>query len=174
IIRQALSCLLIVESQGNFLMKTNSPSRRTLVASLQCLFFIMALLLVLSGTAHTTSPEAERVSQAMKAIWDSPEAPLSVEPIVIEGEYALAGWTQLARGGRALLVHRKGEWNVHMCGGDGLNDVETLTMAGMSAEAAERLVKKTGEAEAKLPAEVTAKFATFGDNMVVDQNHHPI
>jgi hypothetical protein len=46
-------------------------------------------------------------------------------------------------------------------------------MAGMSTEAAGRLVKNTSEAEAKLPAEVTAKLSTFGDNMVVDHNHHP-
>ena len=154
-------------------MKTHSSYRQTIVASLQGILLALALLMMLSGTARAASPEAERISHAMKAIWDSPDAPLIVEPIVIEGDYALAGWTQLARGGRALLLNRRGEWNVHMCGDDGLNDVETLTMAGMSAQAAERLVKKTSEAEAKLPAEITAKFATFGDNMVVDHNHHP-
>lgn len=142
----------------------------------QGLFALVALLVLsflLSGTAQASATEADRISQAMKAIWDSPQAPLSVEPIVIEGDYALAGWTQLSRGGRALLKHRDGQWSVHMCGGDGLNDVETLNMAGMSVEAAERLVKHSSEAEAKLPAEVTAKFSTFGDNMVVDHTHHP-
>ncbi|MCR4145951.1 copper uptake system-associated protein [Alcaligenes faecalis] len=157
-------------------MKTASQHHRTFKVTLHGLFFAVALLVLfamLTGVARAAPPEADRISHAMKAIWDSPEAPLVVEPIVIEGDYALAGWTQLTRGGRALLKSRHGEWSVHMCGGDGLNDVETLTMAGMSAEAAERLVKNTSEAEAKLPAEVTAKFSTFGDNMVVDHNHHP-
>ncbi|CAM5418816.1 copper uptake system-associated protein [Alcaligenes phenolicus] len=157
-------------------MKTASQHHRTFKVTLHGLFFAVALLVLfamLTGVARAAPPEADRISHAMKAIWDSPEAPLVVEPIVIEGDYALAGWTQLTRGGRALLKSRHGEWSVHMCGGDGLNDVETLTMAGMGAEAAERLVKNTSEAEAKLPAEVTAKFSTFGDNMVVDHNHHP-
>lgn len=157
-------------------MKTASQYRQTFKVTLHGLFFSMALFILfamLTGVARAAPSETDRISQAMKAIWDSPEAPLVVEPIVIEGDYALAGWTQLARGGRALLKSRHGQWNVHMCGGDGLNDVETLTMAGMGAEAAERLVKNTSEAEAKLPAEVTAKFSTFGDNMVVDHNHHP-
>ncbi|MCX5566788.1 copper uptake system-associated protein [Alcaligenes phenolicus] len=157
-------------------MKTASQHHRTFKVTLHGLFFAVALLVLfamLTGVARAAPPEADRISHAMKAIWDSPEAPLVVEPIVIEGDYALAGRTQLTRGGRALLKSRHGEWSVHMCGGDGLNDVETLTMAGMSAEAAERLVKNTSEAEAKLPAEVTAKFSTFGDNMVVDHNHHP-
>ncbi|MBX6966265.1 copper uptake system-associated protein [Alcaligenes faecalis] len=157
-------------------MKTASQHHRTFKVTLHGLFFAVALLVLfamLTGVARAAPPEADRISHAMKAIWDSPEAPLVVEPIVIEGDYALAGWTQLTRGGRALLKSRHGEWSVHMCGGDGLNDVETLTMAGMSAEAAKRLVKNTSEAEAKLPAEVTAKFSTFGDNMVVDHNHHP-
>lgn len=157
-------------------MKTASQRRQTFKATLHRLFFTVALFLLfamLTGVARAAPSEADRISHAMKAIWDSPEAPLVVEPIVIEGDYALAGWTQLTRGGRALLKSRHGEWNVHMCGGDGLNDVETLTMAGMSVEAAERLVKNTSAAEAKIPAEVTAKFSTFGDNMVVDHNHHP-
>lgn len=157
-------------------MKISSHCPQTRIRSFHGFLAAIALFMalsLLSEPAYAVAPEAERVSQAMKAIWDSPEAPLVVDPIVIEGDYALAGWTQLARGGRALLMNRKGEWNVHMCGGDGLNDVETLTMAGMSAKAAKRLVKKTSEAEAKLPPEHTAKFATFGDNMVVDHNHHP-
>lgn len=157
-------------------MKIGSQPRQTIKVMRHGFFFVMALFMLftaLTGVARAAPSEADRISHAMKAIWDSPEAPLLVAPIVIEGDYALAGWTQLARGGRALLKHRDGEWNVHMCGGDGLNDVETLTMAGMSAEAAERLVKNTSAAEAKLPTEVTAKFSTFGDNMVVDQNHHP-
>lgn len=157
-------------------MKTGLQARQTIKVTLHGFFFAMALFILfaaLSGVARAAPSEADRIAHAMKAIWDSPEAPLSVEPIVIEGDYALAGWTQLARGGRALLKNRHGEWSVHMCGGDGLNDVETLSMAGMSVEAAERLVKNTSAAEAKLPAEVTAKFSTFGENMVVDQNHHP-
>jgi hypothetical protein len=157
-------------------MKTASQHHQTFKVARHGLFFAVALLILLAmitGVARAAPSEANRISHAMKAIWDSPEAPLVVEPIVIEGDYALAGWTQLTRGGRALLKSRHGEWNVHMCGGDGLNDVETLTMAGMSTEAAGRLVKNTSEAEAKLPAEVTAKLSTFGDNMVVDHNHHP-
>lgn len=137
--------------------------------------FLMSLLVMcslLSGVSQAASDDAVRVSQAMKAIWDSPEAPLIVEPVVIEGDYALAGWTQQTRGGRALLVHREGAWHVHVCGGDGLKDIEALTMAGMSEKAAERLINEANRAEGELPMEVREKFSTFGQNILVDKNHH--
>lgn len=137
--------------------------------------FLMSLLVmcsILYGAAHATSIDAVGVSQAMKAIWDSPEAPLVVEPVVIEGNYALAGWTQQARGGRALLVHREGAWHVHVCGGDGLKDIEALTMAGMSKVAAERLINEVNRAEDQLPMAVREKFSTFGQNILVDTHHH--
>ena len=156
-------------------MKTASQHHQTFKVALHGLFFAMALFILFAmftGMAHAAPSEADRISQAMKAIWDSPEAPLIVEPVVIEGDYALAGWTQQTRGGRALLLHREGTWHVHVCGGDGLKDIEALTMAGMSKEAAERLINEVNRAEGELPMEVREKFSTFGQNILVDKNHH--
>lgn len=136
----------------------------------------MAILLsciLLGGAAYASSNEANDVAQSMRAIWDRPDAPLTVDPIVVEGDYALAGWTQQARGGRALLVRRDGRWQVHVCGGDGLKNIEALKMAGMSEPAARRLAEAANKAEAKLPERTREKFASFGQNVLVNGGHAP-
>ncbi|MEN5157489.1 copper uptake system-associated protein [Achromobacter spanius] len=122
-------------------------------------------------TASADPSDANAAAKAMRDIWDKPEAPLVVEPVSVEGDYALAGWVQQERGGRALLRKVHGQWRVHVCGGDGLKDTEALAMAGMSSEAAAKLSAAASEAEAKLPAAQRAKFALFGQNIVVDTAH---
>ena len=72
--------------------------RKALLAWVISLFAAFACL-----TASAAATDAEQAAKAMRDIWDKPDAPLVVEPVVIEGDYALAGWVQLERGGRALL-----------------------------------------------------------------------
>lgn len=43
------------------------------------------------GIAKGTTNDAAQVVQSMREIWDALDAPLMVEPVVIEGDYALAG-----------------------------------------------------------------------------------
>jgi len=132
---------------------------------------MMLAFIMIGGVATAESMEADEVAHSMRAIWDRPEAPLVVGPVVIEGDYALAGWTQQARGGRALLKLRDGKWQVHVCGGDGLKDIEALKMAGLSESAARRLIEAASMAEAKLPEETREKFASFGQNVLVNGEH---
>ncbi|MFC4297244.1 copper uptake system-associated protein [Castellaniella hirudinis] len=126
-----------------------------------------------AGAAHAASTDADKVAQSMRAIWDQPDAPLSVGPIVVVEGYALAGWVQQARGGRALLVNHDGSWQVHICGGDGLKDMDALQMAGIKEATARRLVQAANEAEEKVPEETRRKFASFGENIMVDDTHAP-
>lgn len=148
---------------------------RTMLAGaikMVCAFALLAFMAI-GGVAHGAPSEAHQVAQSMRDIWDKPEAPLVVDPVVIEGDYALAGWVQQDRGGRALLARVDGTWQVHVCGGDGLNDVGALEMAGMSAAAARRLVDALSTAEAKLPQQTREKFASFGQNIQVNGAHAP-
>lgn len=140
--------------------------RKTLLAWFISLFSALACV-----TASAASTDADQAARAMRDIWDKPEAPLLVEPVVIEGDYALAGWVQQERGGRALLRKVHGQWRVHVCGGHGLKDADALAMAGMSPEAAGKLAAAASDAEAKLPTAHRAKFALFGQNIVVDAAH---
>ena len=69
---------------------------------------ILALLVAVSSAAlaQDTSHEQAEIRNLMRATWERPNAPLSVDPVVVHDGYAIAGWVQDERGGRALL--RKG------------------------------------------------------------------
>ncbi len=51
-------------------------------------------------TAGMTVPKA--ITAVLTARFDTPEAPLTVEPVTVQGKVAVAGWSQDGRGGRAL------------------------------------------------------------------------
>jgi hypothetical protein len=109
--------------------------------------------------AHRTSAQA--IEHVMKAQFDKPEAPLTVVPVTIEGDYAIAGWIQKDRGGRALLKAEGGKWTIRVCAGDGLLRVSTLEMAGVSGPIAKRLAEKVAAAEKQLPVDQVKKFSLF-------------
>jgi hypothetical protein len=110
-------------------------------------------------TTHRTSAQA--IEHLMKAQFDKPEAPLTVVPVTIEGDYAIAGWIQKDRGGRALLKAEGGKWTIRVCAGDGLLRVSTLEMAGVSGPIAKRLAEKVATAEKRLPVDQVKKFSLF-------------
>ena len=119
-----------------------------------------------------TMTDAQAIEHSMKKQFDKPEAPLAVAPISIEGDYAVAGWIQSGKGGRALLKKDKGQWSIHVCGGDGLKKASALQQTGMSQAAAERLAKKVQAAEAKLSADQLKKLAMFEGIVNVDPSGH--
>lgn len=45
----------------------------------------------------------EAIPTKMKVIFETADKPLTVGPVAVEGDWAVAGWTQEGRGGRALL-----------------------------------------------------------------------
>ena len=117
--------------------------------------------------AHPAN-DAKAVVRVMKKQFDQPQSPLKVAPVVVEADWALAGWLQDARGGRALLQKRHGQWVIVVCGGDGLREVEALKQTGMTTEMATALTKKLATAESRLPAATLKKFASFEGMLRVD------
>ncbi|QKE61909.1 copper uptake system-associated protein [Aquipseudomonas campi] len=120
--------------------------------------------------------DRQAIEHLMKHTWERPDAVLDVGPVTVEGEHAVAGWTQDARGGRALL-RRDGEtWKVLLCAGDGLLDVATLRDAGLSAAQAASLNQAVRAAEATQPAARVKQFALFKGTVRVDphQMHEPV
>ena len=117
--------------------------------------------------AHSESA-AQAIAHAMKTLFDKPQAPLTVGPVSVEGDYAVAGWLQSQRGGRALLQKRQGQWVIVVCAGDGLKQAQTLTLTGMPVDAAQRLAAKVANAEASLPANTLRQLASFEGTLRID------
>lgn len=115
-------------------------------------------------TVPSQSPVSamESIRKVMLDTWDRPDARLDVGPITVEGNYALAGWTQGDHGGRALLTRNaQNQWHASVCGGDGLTDAKTLALTGMRPEAAHQFARHVAKAEAALASSRRALFSSF-------------
>lgn len=121
-------------------------------------------------STHKTS--AQTIEHVMKAQFDKPQAPLTVVPVSIEGNYAIAGWIQQDKGGRALLKKEGGKWTIRVCAGDGLLQASTLETAGVSGSTAKRLVEKVAAAEKRLPVDQVKKFSLFEGVLKIDAGTH--
>lgn len=127
------------------------------------LVLVLALWSVATDPAHATpSADEAAIRASMAATWDRPEQRLVIDPVVVAGRHAVAGWTQGERGGRALLQRNAhGQWEVTVCAGDGLKELTTLQQSGVDEPSARQLLKALADAEAKLPASRLAQFASF-------------
>jgi len=139
------------------------------------------LLIALTASALAAanpneSTDETGIRQVMMSTWDNPQARLEVGPVVIKDKWAVAGWSQGQRGGRAFLTRNThGQWQVSVCGGDGLKETSTLELTGMPFDAAQDLARQVEKAEAAIPAERRALFATFEGMLRMDGagNHPP-
>ena len=125
------------------------------------------------NSVHTVKmTDAQSIEHAMKVLFDKPGAPLKVAPISVEGAYAVAGWIQNDRGGRALLKKENDKWSIQVCGGDGLKQSSSLTMTGMDQSSANRLAQKIAAAEKNMTSDQVKKFAMFEGVVKVDGGAH--
>lgn len=121
----------------------------------------LCMTVLVGPAAAADSTDQHHVRKVLMSTFDKPESRLQVDPVVVQGDHAIAGWTQGERGGRALLRRHGGAWQITACGGDGLKDATTLVDAGIPAAEVKTLVQTLGAAEARLPAAQRAKFSTF-------------
>lgn len=117
--------------------------------------------------------DSGQVVHVMKAQFDRPEAPLGVEPVVVNGEWAVAGWTQDGRGGRALLKKGGHGWAIHLCSGVSLRDGGKLAEIGIPHEQAMAMAAAIVEAEGKLPPATVALFDSFEGTIMIEGGAHP-
>jgi periplasmic copper chaperone A len=110
------------------------------------------------GHAH---PDADQISHVMKRQFDRPDAPLTVAPVTVVGDAAVAAWSQQGKGGRALLRKDKAGWSIHVCAGKGLTQVDVLELSGLPKSHAGDLAHQVAKAEAALPASRRALFDSF-------------
>lgn len=124
---------------------------------------VLAAWLVACTGSPTSSPQADQnaILQQMHATWDRPDTPLEAGPVVVEGDYAVADWTQGSTGGRALLKHDHGAWITLLCAGDGIRDAAGLTEVGLPEAQARALAAKLAEAERQVAPERLARMSAF-------------
>lgn len=129
-----------------------------------------------SATGVSDAPmggDAALIETTLKAMFDKPESPLSVSPIVVVSDAAIAGWTQGPMGGRALLRRHHGKWSIQLCSGDSLKDVAALTKAGLNSRDAEALSIALSKAEAGLDPARLALFSSFEGTVMMDAHGVP-
>ena len=138
-------------------------------------FTLLAALVMTQAVAndksHKPESDSQHIAHVMRAQFDKPDAPLKVHPVVVDGQFAVAGWMQANKGGRALLVKEKDKWTITVCGGDGLRDAKVLAQTGMGEVAAQSLASKVQAAEAKLSKAQLKQLAMFQGELKIEHNN---
>jgi len=124
------------------------------------------LLMAVPALAH--GDDAQQITLVLKKQFDKPGAPLTVAPISVDGDNAVAGWLQNGRGGRAFLQRDKHQWFIAVCGGSGLTQPDVLQTIGMKPDAALRLATAVVAAEAKLGSKQSKLFDGFEGMIKID------
>ena len=112
------------------------------------------------------------IEALLKAQFDTPENPLTVAPITVQGDVAIAGWSQNGMGGRAFLRKDDMGWFVELCAGKGLLMPEMLTGLGLAEADAGTLLASVNTAEAGLGAEAIALFDSFDGELFIGREGH--
>lgn len=130
---------------------------------LRSFVFGAALCFAVGVTPAAASEQAEAgaIRHVMMATWDKPDSRLSVEPVVIAGDHAIAGWSQGDMGGRALLRRKGGAWEVVLCAGDDLKRADVLHKVGLAQADSEKLAKNLAAAEKSVAPARLALFSKF-------------
>ncbi|KRB63045.1 hypothetical protein ASE04_01710 [Rhizobium sp. Root708] len=112
----------------------------------------------------------QTIPARLKAMFETPEKPLTVNPVVVQGDWAIAGWLQDGRGGRALLKNSPHGWSVYLCSGDGITEANALEKIGVSAADASALSSALKAAEAKLDTKTLQLFSSFEGTVLMEQS----
>lgn len=112
----------------------------------------------------------QTIPARLKAMFETPEKPLTVNPVVVQGDWAIAGWIQDGRGGRALLKNGPHGWSVYLCSGDGITEANALQKVGLSAADASALSSALKAAEAKLDTKTLQLFSSFEGTVLMEQS----
>ncbi len=132
-----------------------------------------AAMVALTWTVPAAASDQDAIRHVLMSTFDKPESRLVVDPVVVSGDHAIAGWSQGDMGGRALLRKKGQAWDVVLCAGDDLKKAEVLTKVGLPAAAAKTLSTSLAAAEAKVPPDRLALFSKFeGLVMVSGDAHH--
>jgi hypothetical protein len=131
-----------------------------------------ALILGAAAPAFADTPDQTAIQAVMHGMFDRPEAELVISPVVVEGGFAVAGWTQGDMGGRAFLKQDQGKWVLVLCTGDEIKSAEALESSGVPADTAKALSAAIAEAEKSVDAARLKQLASFQGIVRMDEGHH--
>ena len=114
--------------------------------------------------------DEEAIAAMQKAMFDKPDSPLTMGPIVIAGDYAVSAWAQDGTGGRALLRKTDKGWAIHLCSGDALKDAAQLVDLGVPDAEAQQIAEGVAAAEANVDPALLKQFSAFDGVMMVDES----
>lgn len=130
------------------------------------------ILLLLLSHVVLADEDVHLIDHVIRQQWQKPGVKLDIEPIVVEGNYAIAGWLQGERGGRALLRRVTHGWEVFMCGGDDLTKPYVLQQSGIETTAATLLAQKLIAAEQVMSPHARKQFSIFEGVVPVNSEQH--
>lgn len=116
--------------------------------------------------------DPQAIEHLMKAQFDKPEAPLTVKPVVIQGDYAIGGWAQDKAGGYALLKRTDGKWAIHLCTGAAVKLEANLVKMSVPADDARTLAATLATELAKLDPAAVAQLDSFEGTVMIEGGHH--
>jgi hypothetical protein len=132
---------------------------------------IIAILagVLLASMASATDDPQQAIPARLKVMFERPDKPLDIAPVVVQADWAIVGWRQDGRGGRALLKKTHHGWSIYLCSGDSLKDTGTLETIGLSADDAAGLAAKLKDAEAGLDSSALALFSSFEGTVMMNE-----
>lgn len=130
-----------------------------------------------SGHGHADGPmsvaggtDAEQIEALLMAQFDRPEAPLRVAPITIQGQVAVAGWSQDSKGGRAFLRKDDMGWFVELCAGESLVQPATFVSMGLNSAEAQSLAAAVNGAERSAGADLIGQLNSFEGTVIIGRS----
>ena len=133
---------------------------------------LLVSLVTAAAVPAFAGQDEEAVKAVLMAAFDKPDARLMVEPIVVSGRYAIADWTQVSTGGRALLRRGHHGWDLILCAGDEIRSPDALKLAGLSSADAAGLATALAGSEASLPRERLAVLSSFAGIVRMGDGNH--
>ncbi len=123
-------------------------------------------------TVAMTGDDSADIIALLKAQFDTPETPLTVAPVTVQGQVAIAGWAQGDKGGRAFLRKEAQGWFVEHCAGSALMQTETLVGLGLALPEAESLLTATRAAESTIDPKSVELFDSFDGLLQIGKDGH--
>lgn len=127
-----------------------------------------------AASADMAQPDDAKLAipMVMKALFETPDNPLSVDPVVVNGNWAVASWAQGEKGGRALLKKGEKGWSIHLCSGASLKDAAALKQIGLEEASATKIAAELATTEAALGEKQIALFDSFEGTMMIGAEGH--
>jgi hypothetical protein len=135
---------------------------------------VVALFTLTSCDAKQGTSDNQKIETSLRSMFETPDNPLHLQPVVAVSDYAVVGWIQGDRGGRAFLRKKGDVWSVVLCSGKALMGTALLKDMGTPAPIAEKIATQVAAAEASMTDAQRTLLSSFGETLMIDgeEGHH--